>query len=214
MMTASEIRLVLNALRKNYARNGEDYALNEVQIAMFTESLAPFDAVAVNEAAKRHMRESKFFPAVSELLALLRGPEMSPEAQAQLAWTTFERALARAGAYNGVTFEDGAIGETVRQVFGGWPQACAFDTHGAAWAIRRQSFLAVYPAIAARARGEVTLRGMAQVAQPLRIAAQSPQDAPGRSIGPANDSIPQGEAVKLLADIRQRASLAGRKAAG
>lgn len=203
-MTPQEAKTVIDALRKHYARDGKDYVLNEIQLAFYTKALLPYQPSEGQDAVQRAIAASKYFPAVSELLALLRGPELSPEAQAQLAWTTFERALARAGAYNGVTFEDGAIGETVRQVFGGWWQACQFDLDSPGWAIRRQSFLALYPHLASRVTGEVMFRGLSERYQPVRIASNRPQITPGRAIGPSDGPTSHSEAVAILADIQRR----------
>lgn len=159
-MTADEIRQGLKVLRNYYAKDGQPHALNDTQLAVYLDGLSPFAAAELERAARTWMQQSRWFPALSDLLALVRPPALDPAAAAQLAWTTFERAMRRAGAYRGVTFADGAIGETVRQVFGTWAAASQFDVDSPGWAIRRQSFLALYATFASRVGGPVTLYGI------------------------------------------------------
>lgn len=158
------------------------------------------------EAAERADGESAW-PSLGTLLRVCRevtdGPQVDATAAAHLAWTTLERALRSAGAYRGATFVDGAIGETARQVFGSWPAACAFDLDSPGWAIRRQSFLAIYPTLASRVTGPVTLRGM--------DARQAPQvigHVPGLALPPAGvddmRELTQAEAVSALGEVTRR----------
>lgn len=159
-MTPEDVGRTLNVLLAAYAdREGQKPKLNDVQRAVWADALAPFPPAAVEAASKAWMHRSAFMPRPSDLLSILR-PIADPQLEAQLAWSTVERAVTQAGRYRGVTFADGAIGEAVRQTFGSWGRACAFDYDSPGWAIRRQTFLAIYPGIAARqAGGPVTLRG-------------------------------------------------------
>lgn len=203
-MTPQEVNAGLAVLKNYYAKDGKPHVLNDVQVAAYVDHLAPYSAAALETACKRWIATSKWFPAVSDLLEILRGPVLDEKAQAQLAWTTFERALRRAGVYAGATFANGAIGETARQVFGSWALACQFDLDSPGWTLRRQSFLALYPGIAARSEGQpVTLRGIAEIAEPVLIGpvaglpllpAAAPMDGP----------VGRLEAEKLVGDIRRR----------
>lgn len=203
-MTQQEIGAGLKVLRNYYGKAGQPHELNDVQVAAYMDHLAPYSAAALESAVKQWIASSRWFPSVSDLLAILRGPAMSDEAQAQLAWTTFERALSAAGAYAGATFTNGAIGETARQVFGSWGAACQFSLDSPGWAIRRNTFLALYPAIAARWTGEpVTLRGMAEVAQPMRIGPVAGLPLLPRAGATVEQPVSRSDASRMLGDVRR-----------
>lgn len=209
MTTAIDtVQAVMRVLCEYYReKDGRPYRLNETQIAVYLDGLAKYPAPVLEAAARQHMRQSAFFPKLSELLAVLE-PAADEKTQAHLAWTAFERALGAGGVYRGVTFADGAIGETVRQVFGTWAHACQFETDSPGWAIRRQTFLAIYPTIAARSNGDpVTLRGLHR-AEPLLIGPVLGLST-GRQLGAHDDAPSHHEAVALLSDIKSRA-LGGR----
>lgn len=174
-MTAEHLQALsdlLTTLGEYYTDpSGAPRKLNETQMRVYLQGLARFDLRAVQAAATRHMATSKWFPALADLLELL-APRVDDETAATLAWTTFEGAMRKAGSYRGATFENGAIGETVRQVFGSWAAAGRFDVHSAEWAIRRKTFLSLYPSIAKRHTGApVTLRGLSQVDRPHVVTA-------------------------------------------
>jgi hypothetical protein len=205
-VTAPESKQLIDYLRNYYAdREGRLRELNDVQWHAFTKGLAPFSVAEGRAAADAWIKRSKFFPALSELLELLH-PVADSQAQAHLAWTTVERAIRSAGAYRGVTFVNGAIGETVKQVFGTWPMACQFDLDSPGWAIRRQTFLQVFPVMQARDHGRpVTLRGMGEIDAPMAVGAVVGLPAPTNRRALEDPALTHGEAVKALADIKQRA---------
>lgn len=206
IVTSREVKQVIDYLRDYYAdKDGRLRVLNDVQVHAFTNGLQPYTREQVSAAIAAWVKHSKFFPALSDLLALLE-PTVDATAQAHLAWTTVERAIRSAGVYRGVTFANGAIGETVKQVFGSWREACSYDMDSPGWAIRRQTFLQVFPALQARDRGRpVTLRGIGEIDAPQAIGAVVGLPAPvlrpaledGHELSPA-------EASKALADITQR----------
>jgi len=149
----------LTVLQNVYAdRHGEKPVLNDAQRALWMDLLSPFDAQAVESASKAWMRGNAFFPRPSDIVKILR-PVRDLDAEAHRAWAAVERAIPAAGRYAGVTFADGVIGECVRQTFGSWSQACSFEFDSPGWAIRRQTFLAIYPHIASVPRKAITLRG-------------------------------------------------------
>lgn len=203
-MTPGDIKQGMAVLRNYYVdREGKPHVVNDAQWAVYIDGLAPFSPGQLEAAARAWMRQSRFFPQLSDLLPLIQGPAVSPETAAHLAWTTVERALRAAGAYRGATFVDGAIGETVRQVFGSWAAACQFDIDSPGWAIRRQSFLAVYVTLHHKAIGPVTLPGMHRDATPMVVGhvdglpALPAADPRGRELSPA-------EATTALAAVRDR----------
>lgn len=153
------VRGTLDVLRKYYAdRDGKAYPLNETQIAVYVDGLSRFTAGELEAAAREHMRRSQYFPKLSELLAVL-DPPRDYQAMAHLAWSRLEREARRLGAYRSVQFEDPAFGEAVKQVFGSWAAVCSFDIESPAWAIRRQTFLQVFPIVAEQHQAESPVLG-------------------------------------------------------
>lgn len=79
----------------------------------------PIESVAI--AAKRALRECKFFPMAVELREM--SGEVSPADRAVLAWDAFQKAVHQHGYYDSVQFDDPAITATVRSL-GGWIRVC------------------------------------------------------------------------------------------
>jgi hypothetical protein len=163
-----KVEKVLMILRNYYGKDGRPLAMNDVQIGVYLSRLERFSAAELERAATAHMESSAFFPKLSDLLALL-DPPVDPKVAAMTAWTTLETAIRRAGCYRGATFADGAIGECARQVFGSWASACSFDTDSPGWAIRRQTFLTLYPSLAGKHPEPVTMAGLFPHELPLMI---------------------------------------------
>lgn len=162
------VQKFLQKLCQFYPSQGQPHRMNDTQIEVYLSALSRFSPEQLDQAGKRYMLTGKFFPALSELLALLE-PKVDMTAAAHLAWTAVERALRSGGIYRGAHFEQGYIGEAVRQVFGSWANACQFDTDSPGWAIRRQTFLQIFPSIASRPCGPVTLRGLHGNSEPYRV---------------------------------------------
>jgi hypothetical protein len=201
MATAADIRAVLDVLCRYYRdKDNLPRRLDEVQIVVYLDGLEEFSADALEFAARRWMRESKWFPALSDLRGLLFGPAIDWSTAALIAWTTFERAIGLAGIYRGVTFSDAAIGETVRQTFGSWEHACNYDRDSPGWTIRRQTFLGLFPHVAQRLTDSapVTLRGLGQVDKPLLI---KPVDGIPK-LAPALAA--EDRSVNVLAEVTRR----------
>jgi len=189
MATAAEVEATLDVLCQYYRdKNGEPRRLGDVQIAVYLDGLVEFSPEQLEAACRQWMRESKWFPALSELRGLLV-PAVDWTTAAMLAWTTLERAISRAGVYAGATFEDAAIGETTRQTFGSWEHACAYDRDSPGWAIKRQTFLAIFPHLAQNLHSAepVTLRGIAQLDRPALIAHVEGLPAPPKALPPGAD---------------------------
>lgn len=149
-MTPSEVRQELSTVRNYYAdKDGTPYPMNDAKWAVYCAGLAPFSADKVRAAAHRWMQESKWFPALSDLIAILR-PKADYEALALLAWSTVERATRAHGAYATVQFENPAVGQTVQEVFGSWPTACSQEIGSFEFGAKRKAFLAIFPVMMQR----------------------------------------------------------------
>jgi len=166
----AHVRQTLQVLRQYYAgRDGQPHQLNEVQASVYVDGLTGFSAEALEVAARTWMRQSAFFPRLSDLLGIL-DPPVDLESLAHAAWARLEREIRRIGAYRSVQFADAAFGQAVRETFGGWPQACRFDVDSPGWAIRRQTFLSVFKAAAAKQHLQpVTLIGQHRDSTPALI---------------------------------------------
>lgn len=205
-MTAQEINTGLRVLRNFYARDGNPYVLNDVQVSAYLDGLAPFSAAEFEAASRVWMRRSKWFPALSELLEILRGPEVDPAIQAVLAWAAVDAAVRQVGAYRGVQFADPAVGECVLQVFGSWRRACAFDFDSAGWASRRQQFVGLFPTIARRGFAcSPTLGGLHRDATPALIPHVEGLETPARLTAADTAPLSRDEARQALAAIGEYA---------
>lgn len=206
-MTAAQINAGLRVLRNYYAdKKGTPHALNDVQLSVYLDGLAPFSAPELEAASRAWMRQSRWFPALSDLLELL-SPAVSVADQAALAWTAVEQAIRRIGSYRSVQFADPPIGETVRQVFGTWPRACHFDFDSPGWTLRRQQFVALYPTIARRGgSAPVTLGGLHRDDRPALVAHVEGLPAPRDHAltGPDDSPFTGDEARRLLAEVEKR----------
>ena len=201
MATANDIQAVLKILCRYYCdKDSQPRKLNDVQVAVYLDGLSEFDSTELELAARLWMRESKWFPALSDLRDTLVTKTDWPTVSL-LAWTTFERSLSRAGIYSGATFEDAAIGETARQVFGSWEHACSYDRDSPGWTGRRQLFVSMFPSIAQKltSSAPVTLRGIARQDMPLLIPHQDgvPAVVPMLEAGP-------DRTVNVLAEVTRR----------
>jgi len=199
MSTTAEVRNALDVLRKYYSdRDGRPAALNEIQLACYVDALRPLDPDALEAVVRAHIRSSPFFPKVADLLAHL-GPD--PKTAATIAWAVVENAVQRGGSYRAVRFENGQIGEAVQLTFGNWPRACAFGFDSPGWAIRRQTFLAVFGTL--KPSAPLTLLGLHGTADDPYVVAPvagllTSTDAP-------RGELTDGDARDLLAEVERRA---------
>ena len=181
-------------------KDGRPRVLNPVQVTVYTDGLLRFSAEQLELAARQWMKESKWFPALSDLLALLE-PKADATTAGHLAWTCVERAIRQAGVYRGATFVDGRIGEAMRQTFGSWSTACNFDIDSPGWAIRRQTFLSIFESLRNRQIEPVTLPGIARADAPVLIPALELLPLPtGPSYGEIQPAT-HAEAVAALSRV-------------
>ncbi len=85
--------------------------------------------------------EKKWFPAVAELVQMVRPSE---EDAAVLAWSALLQAAAEVGAWASLDVENGRTAEAVKAVFGSWPTLCREAEDGPALVAKRVAFLAAY----------------------------------------------------------------------
>ncbi len=201
-MIPPHVKKTLDVLAAYYAdKEGNAHRLNPVQVTVYCDGLAKYDEATLQAAARQYMRAGTFFPKLSELLNII-APPVDLKAAAAIAWGVVEKAIRQAGSYQGVTFEQGVIGECVRQVFGTWQRACAFEFDSPGWAIRRQSFMAVFPEVARHEHGPVTLNGLQGHGYPMLIGAV--QGVPLPSLNPPPSDLPsRSEASNLLDKLRR-----------
>lgn len=167
----AHVESTLRVLREYYCdKDGRPRVLNPVQITVYTDGLMRFTPDQLEAAARQWMKGSKWFPALSDLLEILE-PKLDTTTASHLAWACVERAIRQAGVYRGATFEDGRIGQAVRETFGTWATACSFDVDSPGWAIRRQTFLSIFGSLVPRALPPVTLTGIGRANEPMLIAA-------------------------------------------
>lgn len=91
---------------------------------LYFNSLRDFPMEKVKESFNRHIRESKFFPKVSELIELLEG---NKEEKALIAWTTFRDTIRHQGGDRSVIFTDPKITWIIKS-YGGWIKVCEMET--------------------------------------------------------------------------------------
>lgn len=120
-----------------------DAPLSVVRIEGYFAALRDMDIDSVASAIGSAMRNSTFFPKPAELRAFIEG---SAEDKANQAWETVMDALKHGGFWNSVAFRDGAIGQTINSVFGGWV-ACSEALHNLSDEMitaKRKEFMGAY----------------------------------------------------------------------
>jgi hypothetical protein len=130
--------------------------VSETRTRVYAADLADLPAEQVIDAVRRIRKEgSGFFPSVAEIR---RQIVATPDDQALLAWTAFERAAVSVGAYQSVDVEDTVAAAALVQVFGSWPEWCAQET-GPELLTKRQQFFAAYREQRRRQRAAATRLG-------------------------------------------------------
>jgi hypothetical protein len=162
------VQKFLQVLCVFYPSQGKPHVMNDTQIEVYLSALSRFTPEQLDRAGKQYMLTGKFFPALSELMELLE-PKADLKDAAHMAWALFERTMRSVGSYRSVRFENGAVGETIRQVFGTWGAAGQFDTTSATWAIKRQTFLATFQRLAPQAIPPTTLGGQHRDAEVVTV---------------------------------------------
>jgi hypothetical protein len=199
----THVKALLDGLCNFYTIRGEPHRMNEMQVEVYVAALERFTPEELDRAGKQCMLRMKFFPALAELIELLV-PKTETSVMAHDAWSSVERAIRSAGVYRGAKFQSGAVGETVRRVFGNWATACQFDIDSPGWAIRRQTFLALFPEVLKHHDGSpVTLLGVHHNTPPLEVAAL-PSLPTVAALPSSTTPYSHQEAVGFLAELEKR----------
>lgn len=104
----------INALAEFYKEQ-----LSEIRLELYIGGLEDLTADEVDRAAKIAVKSLRFFPKPVELIELVKGSNTDIAEQAwQIAWNAY----LKAGYWDSVLFQDGAIARTITIVYGGWVQ--------------------------------------------------------------------------------------------
>ena len=90
-------------------------------VAMWIMDLERFELEDIKRALHEHRRASRFFPKISEILAILNPEPRSP----LVAWAEVEKAMLKVGSYETVQFSDPITNSVVSDL--GWPWLCVQD---------------------------------------------------------------------------------------
>jgi hypothetical protein len=157
MATSETIARVVSLLCEAYGRKP-----TEATFSVYKLALSDVTDAELNTAAGRASRECRFMPTPAELRQLA-GCATNDD-RAVLAWAAVERSFAL-GPYRHVSFDDGCINATIRNL-GGWPTFLARLTDAEAEKWLRKEFLATYAALSRVALGDeemAALPGLAEV---------------------------------------------------
>lgn len=100
--------------------------ISDTMIVMYFDDLADFSAAEIESAFRNHRQQpetGRFFPRVSDLIALLQG---GTKTRGVAAWDEAIRAISRVGSYESPDFSDPLIRSCIDRM-GGWPNFCAMS---------------------------------------------------------------------------------------
>ncbi|MEW6212924.1 MAG: hypothetical protein AB1631_31665 [Acidobacteriota bacterium] len=95
--------------------------ISDGRIEAYFRALSDMSIDQIELAAIWALRSCRFFPRPVEIREMVEG---SAEDQASGAWEIALEAYRKAGYWQSVVFEDGAIGAAILTVFGGWTMFC------------------------------------------------------------------------------------------
>ena len=138
---------ILGALGETFNR-----PVTDVTVRAYAMALDDLPMAAIEQAARRALRESTFFPTahdIRKLAGCVDGAE-----RVAIAWDVFEKAVVQHGGYRSVCFDDPVLNATIMNL-GGWQACCEkpveeFDK----WL--RKSFERVYAAFMSSRRGSTS----------------------------------------------------------
>jgi hypothetical protein len=137
---------VMLALAETWKEPMSDLRLEGYWMGLCDLTIADLEA-----AALKAIRGCTYFPRPAELREMVHG---NPERNVELAWMTWKNAARRFGGGASIVIEDAALADTLTQMFGGWPEACAKELSPEMWASVRKEFDRVYGTMLERgARG-------------------------------------------------------------
>ena len=128
----------------------DEYAkeLTERALLLRWQAVRRFGMDKIEEAIKKHLATSRFFPKISELLDLLQGTGENELAdRASLAWDEFINGMEMVGRYQSVRFTDKIVNAIVHE-WGGWESVCSLEWDDLKY--KRGEFVSLYRALAKR----------------------------------------------------------------
>lgn len=125
-----------------------DVELTVRRMETYWTVLNRFEWPAVERALHAALERKWFkFPQPGELIELIEGTPTERQDEAESAWRQLWKALDH-GTYRSLFCEDRVLAETIRDLFGGWPQAGelprADSDQGPMYQVRHKEFLAAY----------------------------------------------------------------------
>jgi hypothetical protein len=153
----SRIVATINALAEFYEKS-----LSAAQIEMYAGALDGLTPEAVEAASHQALKVCRFFPKPAELIELAIG---SVNDRAEVAWQAAWAAYQKAGYYDTVLFQDGAIARTILAVYGGWVQFSEASRTLSPEMIqaRRKEFLSTYRRESERGKEPMRLPGHIEI---------------------------------------------------
>lgn len=127
--------------------------MSDLRLEGYWMGLSDLKIADIETAAAKAIRGSTYFPRPAELRSIIFGNDAHT---AEIAWMAWKNAARRLGAGASVVVEDAALAETLTQMFGGWPEACAKELSPEMWASTRKEFDRVYSVM--RERGLTGIR--------------------------------------------------------
>lgn len=115
--------------------------MSELRLEGYWVGLNDCKIEQIEDAAAKAIRGATYFPRPAELRELIFG---NAEHKAEIAWMSWKNAARRFGGAASLVIEDAALAETLVQIFGGWPEACAKELSPEMWASTRKEFDRVY----------------------------------------------------------------------
>jgi hypothetical protein len=122
--------------------------VSELRAEAYFDALSDLPVDAVLDAARRALRECRFFPRPVELREMVHG---SVEDRAELAWSAMLTQVRRVGYYGTPTWPDPETERAALELYGGWKALCEnLPSEGAGRAYAAKQFKATFAAYARR----------------------------------------------------------------
>ncbi len=118
-----------------------DAKFSEAKQQLYFDALSDVDLPALIDAMQQAARSCKFMPKPVELRELALGRD---EDHAEDAWLQFRADMRRIGSYGAWDEHDRVVMDTVRDVFGGFGNACRIELTPEMWQARKKEFIRVY----------------------------------------------------------------------
>lgn len=148
----------VNALAEFYKE-----PLSEIRLELYIGGIEDLTADEVERAAKMAVKSLRFFPKPVELIEFVKGSNTDIAEQAwQIAWNAYQKA----GYWDSVLFQDGAIARTIQIVYDGWVQfsQASRELSPEMQQAKRKSFLSTYRRESQHAKEPQRLPGQHEIA--------------------------------------------------